>query len=341
MGGRGSLFYFERNRKNYFFFFFISSCRGPLENPRIFSTHQTSTMADGDNPPAAQALAGAEEVAPAPAAPAPEAPAAAAEELKSAAPVAEEEASAPAAAAAPAAAPAPAAPAPAPAPAALEEKKEEPKVEPKEEPKEEPKKEAEGGVVVFAGGTDWSMVRERLRIDRTKQKTWGLLFSSSTSSLSHFLSVSLALSLSLPLPPPPPRPLPPPSPPPPDQIGRQCGAASKKASAEEQAAEADRQARYPSLPTPVRLAALDGVPVAFVAAGPSAVHCLVGAVDGRLFTWGRNEKGQLGHGETTFFFWFLTLSSSLWFREREIRLKKNLKKKKLTFLSLSSFSRPP
>ena len=37
--------------------------------------------------------------------------------------------------------------------------------------------------------------------------------------------------------------------------------------------------------------------MAFVAAGPSATHCLVGAVDGRLFTWGRNEKGQLGHGD--------------------------------------------
>ena len=65
--------------------------------------------------------------------------------------------------------------------------------------------------------------------------------------------------------------------------------------------EAERQARYPSLPTPVRLAALDGVPVAFVAAGPSAMHCLVGAVDGRLFSWGRNEKGQLGHGEQWFY----------------------------------------
>lgn len=86
-----------------------------------------------------------------------------------------------------------------------------------------------------------------------------------------------------------------------DQIGRQSAGASKKATAEEQALEAERQARYPSLPTPVRLAALDGVPVAFVAAGPSAMHCLVGAVDGRLFSWGRNEKGQLGHGEQWFY----------------------------------------
>ena len=53
-----------------------------------------------------------------------------------------------------------AAPAPAPAPA-VEPKKEEPKEEPKEEEakEEEPKKETDGGVVVFAGGTDWAMVR--------------------------------------------------------------------------------------------------------------------------------------------------------------------------------------
>ena len=58
------------------------------------------------------------------------------------------------------------------------------------------------------------------------------------------------------------------------------------------------------MPTPVRLAALSGVPVAFVAAGPSAMHCLAGAVDGRLFAWGRNEKGQLGHGEDLLFLVF-------------------------------------
>jgi len=80
-------------------------------------------------------------------------------------------------------------------------------------------------------------------------------------------------------------------------IGRQGGAASKKAAPEEKEAEAERASRYPSLTTPVRLAALDSVPVSFVAAGPSAMHCLACATDGRLFTWGRNEKGQLGHGD--------------------------------------------
>ncbi len=27
----------------------------------------------------------------------------------------------------------------------------------------------------------------------------------------------------------------------------------------------------------------------FVASGPAAIHCIAGDVDGRLFTWGRNE----------------------------------------------------
>jgi hypothetical protein len=69
-----------------------------------------------------------------------------------------------------------------------------------------------------------------------------------------------------------------------------------------------------------------GIKIAFISGGTSAVHCLAGDVDGRLYTWGRNEvrmkplivvvidccsksvvlnvlmlvhdlqKGQLGHG---------------------------------------------
>lgn len=285
-------------------------------------------MANGDNPPAVQATAEAQEVALAPAPPASEAPtAAAAEEVKSAAaataPVAadKEEASAPAVAAA-----APAAPAPAvSAPAAVEGKKEPSKEEPlKEEPKEQPKKETEGGVVVFAGGTDWSMVKKEFRSYRRGPRPFFLF------DLLLPLTFSPRLLSRLPKtpPPPPPPPNPPPTPPPPNhQIGRQGGAASKKASAEEQAAEAERQARYPSLPTPVRLAALDNVPVAFVAAGASAVHCLAGAVDGRLFTWGRNEKGQLGHGEEKFFCFVRTWS-----------LDQNRKKRKETHFFPSSSS---
>ena len=31
------------------------------------------------------------------------------------------------------------------------------------------------------------------------------------------------------------------------------------------------------------------VRIAFIAAGSAACHCLAGGVDGRLYTWGRNE----------------------------------------------------
>ncbi|KAF6255653.1 RCC1/BLIP-II [Scenedesmus sp. NREL 46B-D3] len=39
------------------------------------------------------------------------------------------------------------------------------------------------------------------------------------------------------------------------------------------------------------------VKVAFIAAGSSAAHCIVGGVNGVCYTWGRNERGQLGHGD--------------------------------------------
>lgn len=48
---------------------------------------------------------------------------------------------------------------------------------------------------------------------------------------------------------------------------------------------------------PVRLTAFDSIPISFVAAGPAALHALAGAADGRLFAWGRNDKGQLGLGD--------------------------------------------
>lgn len=42
-----------------------------------------------------------------------------------------------------------------------------------------------------------------------------------------------------------------------------------------------------------------GIKIMFVAAGPAAVHCMVGDAAGRLYTWGRNEvRNCLGHGGT-------------------------------------------
>lgn len=43
--------------------------------------------------------------------------------------------------------------------------------------------------------------------------------------------------------------------------------------------------------------AMQGIKIAFIAGGPAAVHCIACGMDGRVYTWGRNEKGQLGHGD--------------------------------------------
>jgi alpha-tubulin suppressor-like RCC1 family protein len=83
-------------------------------------------------------------------------------------------------------------------------------------------------------------------------------------------------------------------------IGRSGGGGGGgKASGKQQQAEADADAaaKYPLLPLPVRLAALEGVKVTFIAAGPAAAHCIAGDDQGRVWTWGRNERGQLGHGD--------------------------------------------
>ena len=42
---------------------------------------------------------------------------------------------------------------------------------------------------------------------------------------------------------------------------------------------------------------LSDVAVAAVCGGSAAAHCVAIAEDGRVFTWGRNENGQLGHGD--------------------------------------------
>ncbi|CAI9116887.1 OLC1v1018168C1 [Oldenlandia corymbosa var. corymbosa] len=52
-----------------------------------------------------------------------------------------------------------------------------------------------------------------------------------------------------------------------------------------------------NLVSPTRLRPLMGVNIAFVASGSSSCHCVALDVDGRCYTWGRNEKGQLGHGD--------------------------------------------
>ncbi|WOH04312.1 hypothetical protein DCAR_0623721 [Daucus carota subsp. sativus] len=53
-----------------------------------------------------------------------------------------------------------------------------------------------------------------------------------------------------------------------------------------------------NLVSPTRLRPLVGIDIRFVASGCMACHCVALDVDGRCYTWGRNDRGQLGHGDT-------------------------------------------
>ncbi|KAL9229193.1 hypothetical protein vseg_004686 [Gypsophila vaccaria] len=53
-----------------------------------------------------------------------------------------------------------------------------------------------------------------------------------------------------------------------------------------------------NLYSPTRLRPLVGVNIRFVASGSISCHCVALDVEGRCYTWGRNEKAQLGHGDT-------------------------------------------
>jgi hypothetical protein len=80
-------------------------------------------------------------------------------------------------------------------------------------------------------------------------------------------------------------------------------------------AELERQEKYPNLLNPTRLKSLmvcsrnttlsgrvcraalptpllQGIKVAFIAAGSAAVHCIIGDMNGNCFTWGRNEASN-------------------------------------------------
>ncbi|XP_068771683.1 protein RCC2 [Struthio camelus] len=50
---------------------------------------------------------------------------------------------------------------------------------------------------------------------------------------------------------------------------------------------------------PHRYGCLSGIRVRTVVSGPCAAHSLLVTAEGKLWSWGRNEKGQLGHGDTT------------------------------------------
>ncbi|KAI8016404.1 Protein RCC2 [Camellia lanceoleosa] len=53
-----------------------------------------------------------------------------------------------------------------------------------------------------------------------------------------------------------------------------------------------------NLVSPTRLRPFVGVDIRMVVSGCASCHCVALDVEGRCYTWGRNEKGQLGHGDT-------------------------------------------
>ncbi|GMH42697.1 hypothetical protein BSKO_10616 [Bryopsis sp. KO-2023] len=81
------------------------------------------------------------------------------------------------------------------------------------------------------------------------------------------------------------------------QLGRAVRRKKNDVNKKEAEERAERAERYPNLLEPHRIKTLMGVKIRFVAAGSAACHCIAGDMDGRCFTWGRNEKGQLGHGD--------------------------------------------
>lgn len=77
-----------------------------------------------------------------------------------------------------------------------------------------------------------------------------------------------------------------------------CGCTDWKFMGRKDAADrAERAEAFPNLMLPTRMAPLEGVRITFVAAGAASCHCIALSVDGRCYTWGRNEGGQLGHGD--------------------------------------------
>ena len=54
---------------------------------------------------------------------------------------------------------------------------------------------------------------------------------------------------------------------------------------------------HADLVEPHRFAALADKTWTHVAGGAAATHCAAIDDEGRLYTWGRNERGQLGHGD--------------------------------------------
>lgn len=80
--------------------------------------------------------------------------------------------------------------------------------------------------------------------------------------------------------------------------GKTGGGAKNKKTDQDRLDEAWRAEQYPNLLLPHRIKVMMGVKVRFIASGSAASHSIVGDAEGRVYTFGRNDKGQLGHGDT-------------------------------------------
>eukprot|EP00899_Mesostigma_viride_P007600 jgi/Mesvir1/16841/Mv15734-RA.1 len=60
---------------------------------------------------------------------------------------------------------------------------------------------------------------------------------------------------------------------------------------------AERAAKYPNMVSPTRIPSMRDVDIKTIATGCDACHCIAIDKEGRVYSWGRNEDGQLGHGD--------------------------------------------
>jgi len=58
-----------------------------------------------------------------------------------------------------------------------------------------------------------------------------------------------------------------------------------------------RLEKYPNLMEPTRLKSMAGKKFTIIASGPAACHTVIVDTTGRAYSWGRNDCGQLGHGD--------------------------------------------
>jgi len=77
-----------------------------------------------------------------------------------------------------------------------------------------------------------------------------------------------------------------------------CGATNWDMIGRKAPPKGSKAAGGPNLWGPHRIGQLKDVKIRNVASGPVSAHCIAITSEGTVYTWGRNENGQLGHGHT-------------------------------------------